>query len=180
MQRIRKPILMGLLFVCVFFSAYDSFASPGPPHDIHVSVCELKYNSNTTSFQASIKIFIDDLQRAASKEGAPEMRIGDDAELKNANDYIAGYLKKHFHIELDGTGLSPVFAGKELSDDYLAVWCYIEFPATLSGVKNCTVTNDVLMALYEDQRNIMDIQMTASHKDYMIFQPDHCTWSYSF
>lgn len=151
-----------------------------PLHDIHVSVCELKYNSNTASFQASIKIFIDDLQRAASKEGAPEMRIGDNAELDDADGYIALYLKKHFRIALDGTELEPVFAGKELSDDFLAVWCYIEFPARISGVKKCTVTNDVLMALYDDQRNIMDIQIDAAHKDYLIFQPDRCAMSYTF
>lgn len=175
------PVLMvGVWFVCLCFSPNSVLAGVNPVHDIHVSVCELKYNPNTSSFQVSIKIFIDDLQRAASKEGAPEMRIGDDAELANADRFITDYLQKHFRIALDGNVLIPDFAGKELSDDFLAIWCYLEYPAHIAGVKKCTITNDVVMALYEDQRNIMDIQIDAAHKDYLIFQPDRCSMTYTF
>lgn len=173
--------LKGMLMVCllgIFSTAV--FAGDTPLHDIHISVCEVRYNAQAASFQVSLKIFIDDFERAMSKEGAPALHIGGTAEIMDADSYIVSYLNKHFSISLDGSALASSFAGKELSDDYLAVWCYFEFPAKLSGVKQCSMSNDVLFALYEDQRNIMDIRMNSSHKDYTIFQSGRSTWSYSF
>mgnify|MGYP000924569866 FL=1 len=81
---------------------------------------------------------------------------------------------------MDGTGLMAEYMGKEISEDFLAVWCYVQFPAQASHGKKCTVSNDILLDMYEDQRNIMDLRMSKSHKDYTIFQPGQSTWSYTF
>ena len=173
--------LKGMLLVCLLgILSTAVFGEDHPLHDIHISVCEVRYNAQAASFQVSLKIFIDDFERAMSKEGAPALHIGGTTEIKDADSYIGAYLNHHFTISLDDSRLVPILAGKELSDDYLAVWCYFEYPAKLSGVKHCSISNDVLFALYEDQRNIMDIRMNSSHKDYMIFQPGKSTWSYSF
>ncbi len=168
-------------FLTILLSAcLSSWVSATKAHDIHVSVCELRWNEESGAFEVSVKIFIDDLERALTMEGAPGLFMGTPKEVKEANEYIASYLQKHFTIDMDGTRLSPDFLGKEISDDLLAVWCYVQFPAKLSRSKKCTLSNDILLELYDDQRNIMDIRMHKTHKDYTIFQPGRTTWTYTY
>lgn len=169
-----------ILLTILLSSCLSSWVSATKAHDIHVSVCELRWNEESGAFEVSVKIFIDDLERALTKEGAPGLFIGTPKEIKEANEYIASYLQKHLTIDVDGMRLSPDFLGKEISDDLLAVWCYVQFPAKLSRSKKCTLSNDILLELYDDQRNIMDIRMNKSHKDYTIFQPGRTTWTYTY
>jgi hypothetical protein len=81
---------------------------------------------------------------------------------------------------MDGHKLVSKFVGKELSDDFLAVWCYIEFPTTVSKGQKCTISNRILLDLYSDQRNIMDIRMNSTQKEYTIFDPSNSSWSYTY
>ncbi len=172
--------LKATILMVLFSSCFSTWVSATKAHDIHVSLCELRWNEESGAFEVSVKIFIDDLERALGMEGAPGLFIGAPKESKEANEYIASYLRKHLTIDIDGTRLIPDFLGKEVSDDFLAVWCYIEFPAKLSHSKKCSLSNDILLELYDDQRNIMDIRMNKSHKNYTIFQPGRTTWTYTY
>ncbi|MEO5907159.1 MAG: DUF6702 family protein, partial [Saprospiraceae bacterium] len=49
-------------------------------HDIHISLSELRFNEETHSFEVSIKIFIDDLEKALKKDGATDLYIGTNQE----------------------------------------------------------------------------------------------------
>jgi hypothetical protein len=167
-----------LLFLLFIFS--PSRASVPSDHDIHISLCELRWNEDSGAFEVSLKVFIDDLELALSRQGVSGLSIGSEKEAKEANTRIAEYIKRHFRISIDGLTLTPEFLGKELSDDYLAVWCYFQFTADLLQARKCTISNDVLLELYDDQRNIMDIRMDDSHKAYTIFQPGNSTWNYTF
>lgn len=149
-------------------------------HDIHISLSEIRWNETTSAFEVSIKLFIDDLELALGKKGVTGLAIGTDREAAGANDHIAAYLSQHFKIELDGQLLTPRFHGKELSEDIIAIWCYVEYPSPAGPARRCAITNDVLLDLYDDQRNIMDIRMSKTHKDYTIFQPGRCTWTYTY
>lgn len=168
-----------LMAISLLFS-FIQFASANRDHDIHISLSEIRWNETTSAFEVSIKLFIDDLELALGKKGVTGLAIGTDREAAGANDHIAAYLRQHFKIELDGQLLSPRFHGKELSEDIIAIWCYIEFPGTAGPTRKCAITNDVLLELYDDQRNIMDIRMSKTHKDYTIFQPGRCTWTYTY
>lgn len=172
--------LKAILLTLLLSFSLSSWVSATKAHDIHVSVCELRWNEASGAFEVAVKIFIDDLERALTMEGAPGLFIGTPKENAEASRYIGAYLQKHFTIDVDGIRLTPDFVGKEISDDLLAVWCYIEFPAKISRSKKCTLSNDILLELYDDQRNIMDIQMNKTHKDYTIFQPGRTTWTYTY
>jgi hypothetical protein len=172
-----KAILLVLFFTGVFHSsarhAYDD-------HDIHLSLCELRYNESSSSFEVAVKIFIDDLEKAIEKEGASRLRIGSAQEDALADEHIARYLDKYFTITVDGGRLMPDYLGKEMTEDMLAVWCYVEYSKELRGAQSCTLSNRILLDVYDDQRNIMDIRMSKSHKDYTIFESGKSTWSYKF
>ncbi len=149
-------------------------------HDIHVSMCELRFNEESSSFEVSIKIFIDDLEMAIKKEGYTPLNLGTTKENELTEEHLASYLDKYFFIEIDGKKLSAHFVGKEISEDYQAVWCYVEYSAEINKAQKCTLTNRILLDIYSDQRNIMDIRMSKTHKAYTILGPGHSSWSYTF
>jgi len=149
-------------------------------HDIHLSLCELRYNETSGSFEVSIRIFIDDLEAAIEKEGVKGLEIGTPKEIASADEYIASYLNEHFSIVVDNVKLKGSFLGKEMTNDYLAVWCYIEYPKVRAGENKCILSNNILFEVYDDQRNIMDIRMNKSHKEYTIFERGRDTWSYTY
>jgi hypothetical protein len=149
-------------------------------HPIHASICELKYSEKDAAFQVSVKVYIDDLEVAMKKEGYPPINIGATPENEHTQEYLASYVDKYFTITMDGHKLVSKFVGKELSDDFLAVWCYIEFPTTVSKGQKCTISNRILLDLYSDQRNIMDIRMNSTQKEYTIFDPSNSSWSYTY
>lgn len=149
-------------------------------HPIHASICELKYSEKDVAFQASVKVYIDDLEIAMKNEGYPPLNLGATSENELTQEYLASYVDKYFTITLDGHKLASKFVGKELSDDFLAVWCYIEFPASVSKGQKYTISNRILLDLYSDQRNIMDIRMNSTQKEYTIFDPSNSSWSYTY
>lgn len=175
-----KINLKAVLFIFFFVIALIAPSFANQDHDIHLSLCELRYNEQSYSFEVSIKIFIDDLETAISKESASQLRIGTSNEAPETDEMIASYLNKSFSIEIDGIKLKASFLGKELTDDMLAVWCYVEFPVKKTQPQKCVLTNRILFEIYDDQRNIMDIRMNKSHKDYMIFERGRNTWSYTY
>lgn len=169
----------GFLLVCLFYlgAGHDLRARP---HPVHLSLCELRLNGATRSFEVSVKIFIDDLEATLGNDGYADLRIGTDRESAATDPAILQYLKKHLRVEIDGLALGPVLHGKEVTDDYLAVWCYLEFPGLSAGARNCKVTNDILFERYEDQKNILDVKMSATHKATTILEPGRPSWQYSF
>ena len=91
-------------------------------HDIHVSRTEVNYDTQTSSVQVTVHLFIDDLEK--SLEGR-----------KN---------------------LKPTFIGKELSEDQIAFYCYLEYP--INGLaKELGIKNNILTELYSDQKNMVFI-----------------------
>lgn len=163
-----------------------NFLSPwtSPPivefHPIHASICEVKYNEGKFLFEVSLKVYLDDLETAVKNEGYAPLNLGSSQENKSSRDHLAAYLDKYFSISLNGQKLSSTFVGKELSDDYMAVWCYVEYPAKVSKGQKYTISNRVLLDLYSDQRNIMDMKMNSVQEEHMIFNPANSSWSFTY
>lgn len=172
---------MKAILFFLFFSYAPGIATIAhSDHDIHLSLCELRFNEATGSFEVSIRIFIDDLEAAIEKEGMKGLGIGTPKEIASADEYIAAYLDEHFSIAVDDVKLKGSFLGKEMTEDLLAVWCYVEYPKVKAGAHKCILFNNILFEVYDDQRNIMDIRMNKSHKDYTIFERGRDTWSYTY
>jgi hypothetical protein len=172
-------VKFSLLLISFLCGVFPRHIKTYGDHPIHVSVTEVKWNATSSTFEASVKIFIDDLESSLMKEKVSGLHIGTEKEADGADDIILNYLNEHFLISMDGIRLPAQWVGKEISDDYAAIWCYVEFP----GIKNpkaCTISNDILFELYDDQRSIMDITMSSADKVYTIFEPGKSSWSYTF
>ena len=140
-------------------------------HAIHVSKCEIQFNEEASTFEVAVQIYVDDLQTSLTKLGSPDLHLCTDRESKQADSVLKIYLEKQLTIDADGKALKSTFIGKEPSEDHIAVWCYIEFksPATFKQLK---VKYDVLMDLYDDQKNIVNIKVKEK-KGYLLLHQKH-------
>ncbi|MDQ3015558.1 MAG: hypothetical protein M3R25_02395 [Bacteroidota bacterium] len=172
--------MKGLFLIAFIMASFAVVANANNDHDIHLSMCELRYNEQSSTFEVSIKIFIDDLELALKKYGVSNLRIGTPDESEIAEEHISTYLNQQFTIDIDGHRITPTFVGKEVTEDMLAVWCYLEYKTDVSRDSKCILSNRVLFEVHDDQRNIMDIRMGRSHKDYTILDSTHTTWNYTF
>lgn len=137
-------------------------------HDIHLSKCEVRYNEPESRIQISAHIFIDDLEDALKIRGVEDLKIGTEKEVETADGYIASYIESKLIFKNGENEYKHSFLGKELSEDLMAIWCYIE----ISEVQDCQmveVENRILQELYEDQRNILAFTSASGNKQYAIF-----------
>ena len=171
-------LLFNIFFLHFFIS--DPIYLEKVEHDVHISMCELRFNEETSTFQVSLKFFIDDLEVGLKKDGLAPLNLGSPKENADANEIITSYLDKYFSIEIDGKKLPLHFDGKEISEDFQAVWCYVEYNDVLNNARVCKLTNSILLDVFSDQRNIMDIKMNKSHKAYTILSPGQNSWTYTF
>ena len=168
-------------FIWIVLITWSSMAPlrAADDHDIHVCLSEVRWNATSATFEVSVKVFIDDLELALSKSGISNLHIGTPKESTEADGAIERYLGQHFRIAINGVNLDGTFIGKEVAEDYQAIWCYIEFAAAQKTL-TCSILNDVFFELYDDQRNILEARMSTSHKAYTILEPDKRSWNYTF
>ena len=128
-----------------------------PIHDYHVSKTNLRYAQDRQEWQVEMHLFVDDLERDMVAAGAPQpLEIGTKLEHADAAGLLDNYLANHFVLTADGRPVPLETVGYELADDLHGIWIYLradqnELPADLA------VTNDLLTATYEDQKNIVKV-----------------------
>ena len=89
------------------------------------------------------------------------------------------HLKKQFEISVNGTPVAYQFLGKEISEDMMAVWCYLYIPEVRT-LKELSVSNKILMEVYDDQKNIVSVVGPGERKGLLLFQRGKYTDSVSF
>ena len=149
-------------------------------HDIHVSKSEVEYNEAAQAIQISTHIFIDDLELDIYNHlGASNLKIGTEKEADSADYHIYQYLQDYLIFNVNEKPVSYNFVGKELSEDLLAIWVYLEIPE-IGGIDSITIQYDVLMELYDDQKNIMSLRTPMDGKSFYLFHSKHKVESVTF
>jgi len=142
-----------------------------PKHEYHVSVTQMQFNPALKSFEVSIRIFIDDLERALSENNGNKRFV-----IKNddQNDkLVEQYIRKSFALT-DGQKKPVVikYIGKEQEED--ATWVYLEIPfqGTLDG---CKLQNSTLMDTFDDQVNMTNVKYATEKRTFLFKkgQPVH-------
>jgi hypothetical protein len=142
-------------------------ASVQARHPIHATVTTIEYNAKTKMFEMSCKIFADDLEESIKRASGTQAYIGSGTkEVKNVNALLEQYLRTHIRLEADGKPLAGWnFVGRELEGE--AVWCYIEMDAA-PAVKRLLVKNTILMELYDDQTNLVNVQIASTRRSALL------------
>ncbi len=130
-------------------------------HDVHLSKSEVNYDTKSRSVQLSISLFLDDMEVALAARGADNVKLFSSYEVDNADVLIQDYLSDKLRFSQSGVDLSTIYLGREISEDLSAVWCYIEV-ADIAVDQVLSVTNEIFMEIYDDQKHVMVI--TKDHK----------------
>lgn len=136
-----------------------------PAHDFHTSLAQIQFNKSTYSFEVSLRVFTDDLEAALTLENKNQKVSITDAKL--ADQLIEKYLNKHLLI-LTGQNQKHdmTFVGKEVEVD--VTWIYVEIAAT-GDHKGLRIQNSILMELFEDQVNIVNLNYLR-HTSTLLFK----------
>ena len=148
-------------------------------HKFHVSRCMAEYNEDEEALQMRLHIFLDDLEDALALGGADDLHLCTENERDDAEAYLGRYLRKQLSFTINGVPADFNFLGKEISDDYLAVWCYLEI-TDVPSLKKLTVNNAVLLDLYDDQKNIMHIIGPKRKQGTLLFRKGATSETVSF
>ncbi|MEM1325053.1 MAG: DUF6702 family protein [Bacteroidota bacterium] len=127
-------------------------------HNFHLSKSMVEYNAEEKTLEITLHIFLDDLEATLFEGGIKEnLNLCTEKEHPKGNEIVAAYLKSRFRVMVNGELRTCKFIGKEISEDFSAAWCYLEVEG-VSSIENIGVQNTVLMELFEDQRNIVQIK----------------------
>jgi hypothetical protein len=140
-------------------------------HEFHLSKSTINYNTKDQSLQITMNMFIDDLELALQPTAGDTLRLCTRKEKEDAEASIYAYILEHFIIEINGKIIIPEFLGKEQSDDLAAVWCYMEVGDILA-FSEISVTNSIMTELYDDQKNMTNIQLDKQRVEDILFTPE--------
>ena len=165
-----KYIYISLLSILTLNFTFSSDPiNSGIAHEFHVSKCMLEYNEKNKSLEIILHIFIDDLEEAIRQQGKDKLFIGTEKEATDANTYIMRYLNQRFEVSVNRNKLNYNWIGKENSDDLAAIWCYLEIE-NVNNIQELKIQNDVLMDIFDDQKNIISITGPEKKKGYFMFE----------
>ena len=163
---------MALPILTFFLSLFVSFTAKVPPnslHEFHISKCQIEYSEPDSALQITLHLFIDDLEEALRKQGKDKLFIATEKEDKQAEAYLFEYLKERLELDVNEERASYTFIGKEPSEDLQAIWCYLEIP-NLKMVSDLSVSNTLLLEVFEDQKNIVSVMGPNKKQGYFLFQ----------
>ena len=132
-------------------------------HDLLSSLTEMRYNAKSKTFEISLRVFTDDLEKVLSATNQNKKFL---VENNDKNDpFVEAYIKKHF-VVVNAKNQKPTinYIGKEKEGE--ATWIYLEMPVNES-INGSKIQNNVLIDMFEDQTNILNIFVQNQKKSYL-------------
>jgi hypothetical protein len=137
-------------------------------HEFHVSQCEIQYRPGEAHVAVVMHLFIDDLELALNEAGYDSIYLCTEKEREDANLLIEEYINNHFQIRADDSSIPFQMIGKEVSEDLMAIWCYIE-AVNVAPFQEVNIENKVLLEIFEDQKNIVSFEYVGQKKKHFLF-----------
>lgn len=163
MQIFSYCLSISLSIFTIFFSNNEKVE-----HEFHISKSLIEYNEKEKAVQMTVHLFIDDLEEALRQQGADKLYICTEKEDEKAESYVYKYLQEKFKISIADQAMNYNFIGKEISDDMVAVWCYLEIE-NVESLEKLYVKNSLLLETFDDQKNIVSIIGPKKQKEYFLF-----------
>ena len=157
--------LLSLFLVLIVGS---SFTTSEAVHDIHVSKCSIDFSNEEKTLQITLHIYLDDLEAAIKNGGVEEkLHLCTEKEHENGDKHVLAYFKKMFTLEVNGKPVTYNYLGKEISEDLLAGWFYLEVE-DVQELKDLKVNYGILTDLYNDQQSVIKIKGPKKRKGYFL------------
>lgn len=152
----------------MMFVLGSSFTPPEAAHDIHISKCNIDFSNEEKTLQITLHIYLDDLEEAIRNSGVKErLNLCTEKEHADGNKHLLAYINKMFSLEVNGNAVEYNFLGKEISEDLLAGWFYLEVE-DVQELKDLKVNYGILTDLYRDQQSIIKVKGPNKKKGYFL------------
>ena len=135
-------------------------------HPFHVTVSEIYHNQKNHSLEITMKLFVDDFEKAINSNHDQELNLYEDYNEKTARQFIASYIKGHFVITLNKKSISLNYLGSEIEND--AIWCYLE-AKEIGTIDDFQITSKILLDIYDDQMNLVHFEEKDKIKSFQLY-----------
>ena len=126
----------------------------GSVHPFHISLTEIRQNSQTRKLEIAQKIFWDDLEIGLKKFHQTEIDFLNPKDPNLLEEQARNYLLAQNEIWIDGKKTNLKFMGFEIEGD--ATWFYFE-SEPVNWKTKIEIRNSVLISEFPDQQNIIQI-----------------------
>jgi hypothetical protein len=156
-------LVLGIISMTIFSFHNPKSTIRNHVHAFHTSITEMRYNPKEKTFEISLRVFTDDLEKTLSVNNQNKKFV---IENTDKNDpFIEQYVRKHFVVTTPkNQKLNYQFVGKEKEGD--ATWIYLEMTVN-EPIKGSKIQNDVLIDMFDDQTNIVNIFVNNDKKSYL-------------
>ena len=148
-------------------------------HAFHISKTDMTFKPAEKMLQLTMHLFIDDLEIALEKQGNKKLFVGTEREISNTNDLIFKYLQSNFKLKLNTKDAAYQWVGKEATSDKQALWVYLEIK-NLKDLRNIFVENKVMTEVFNDQKNIVQVNVPSKKQGYFLLDRNKTSDSASF
>jgi len=142
-------------------------------HDYHTSIADMEYNESTQSYEITLRVFIDDFEKALSKKYNSAVVL--DASTYY-DEWVSGYILEKFVLTQNSKICQAKWVGKEMDKATDLIWLYFEIPA--SPALSSTLKNSILLEIFDDQMNVVNFKK-ASVKKSFLFQYGKTIYEFS-
>ena len=147
------------LFICVSMVSL---------HEFHASVTQMQYNPAERTFEISIRVFTDDLEKGLSAMAGTKVSL----EKGKQDALIEKYVRAHFgYVSAQKQPKTFQYIGYETEAD--AQWIYLEMPYT-EPFAGGTMRQNILTDLFDDQVNMVNVKYQSQKKTF-VFRKNQTT-----
>ncbi|HMB93768.1 MAG TPA: DUF6702 family protein [Rhodothermales bacterium] len=138
-------------------------------HDFHISYGRVAVEDNVVVFR--VRFFKDDLEEALRKyHKAPEFAL----EVNPAVDaQFVAYFNERLVLETEGQQLTGqiIGSGEEMEGKEPMWWYALQYEASAT-IKKLTIKNQLLLELFDDQKNIVKVRHFPDDKQQSYYFDD--------
>ncbi len=136
-------------------------------HKFYVSKTTIVFNDRTRIFEVTTKFFTDDLEKVLMNGSDKSLHLGQENESIETDPLIEKYVMDHLKININDESIAMRYVGKEVDSDL--THCYFEFFRTPQFI-TMKVENSLLIDVFPDQQNIVDLRMNSSTKTIILLR----------
>ena len=114
--------ILKISYCIIAFTLFTSLTM----HKFYVSVTQVEFVKEKQSVQIISRIFIDDLELALQNRYDKNIKLIEEKESENVDDYIKKYFNQKLKIALNSKEIAYKFLGKKYENDILYFYFEIE------------------------------------------------------
>lgn len=164
MQFLSSKIILFLVLLFGLSSFNTSYL-----HPLHVSTTEITYNSKQKSVEIMCKLFNDDFENALRKQYNGKIDLTTPVMHNEMDAVIKKYIQSRLQITINNQKLTQNYIGYEIDREVVNVYLEIESEKPFEKIN---ISNRILYDFYEDQMNIVHVELFGKRKSGRLNAPD--------